>query len=158
MVLTSNTVRDASFVFCSSTAAIVNEASPGEGLTIFEDLPRSEHSALPMGYARAKWVAEQMCARAYEGPLRGRVTIARVGQLCGDSVHGVWNESEAIPVLIATSGYVGCLPTLSEVRVYFESPVASVLTNRLSVSILASHGYCRTNSLRTWVFNDRRCR
>lgn len=70
-----------------------------------------------MGYSQAKWVAEHICGRAFEGSLRGRVSIARIGQLCGDTLHGVWNESEAWPLLVATSRYVQCLPVFYEVRI-----------------------------------------
>ncbi|KAJ3555377.1 hypothetical protein NM688_g2610 [Phlebia brevispora] len=102
------------FVFCSSTAAVSAGDNNDKDCGIQECLPASENCAASMGYAQSKWVAEHMCARAYDGPLRSRVTIARVGQLCGDTVHGVWNQSEAWPLLIATVRYTRCLPDLDE--------------------------------------------
>ncbi|EPQ56692.1 thioester reductase [Gloeophyllum trabeum ATCC 11539] len=101
--------RRASMIFCSSTAAVVNESS-----AIPESLPKSDSSPSPLGYSRSKWVAEHICARAYAGPLKGRISIARVGQLCGDTRNGVWNETEAWPLLIASVKYTGCLPALQE--------------------------------------------
>ena len=113
----------------------------GDGDAIPEHLPTSPESAAPLGYAQAKWVAEHMCARASQFQsqkgrknLTGlpepknqtqtdlhahdRIAIARVGQLCGDTVHGVWNESEGWPLLIASASArrVGCLPKIDEVR------------------------------------------
>lgn len=62
-----------------------------------------------MGYAQSKWVAEQLLAAAAaqaEIPVR----IARLGQVCGDSVEGLWNPSEAIPTIVRTAVTQGVLP------------------------------------------------
>lgn len=62
-----------------------------------------------MGYAQSKWVAEQLLASAAataEIPVR----IARLGQVCGDSVEGLWNPSEAIPTIVRTAVTQGVLP------------------------------------------------
>ncbi|KZT25172.1 acetyl-CoA synthetase-like protein, partial [Neolentinus lepideus HHB14362 ss-1] len=104
--------RWASLVFCSSTAAVANDYTGQR--PIEESLPRSENSATSLGYSRSKWVAEHICGRAYAVPLRGRIRIARIGQLCGDTQKGIWNESEAWPLLIASVKYTGCLPSLQE--------------------------------------------
>lgn len=77
-----------------------------------ECLPEHAESATAIGYARAKWVAEHICSGAHETVLSGRVVIARVGQLCGDTEHGVWSESEAWPLLIASMRYTEYLPVL----------------------------------------------
>jgi len=39
----------------------------------------------------------------------------RIGQLCGDTKYGRWNEKEGWPLMIKTAGVVGCLPLLKEV-------------------------------------------
>lgn len=62
-----------------------------------------------MGYAQSKWVAEQLLASAAataEIPVR----IARLGQVCGDSVEGLWNPAEAIPTIVRTAVTQGVLP------------------------------------------------
>lgn len=51
------------------------------------------------------------------GYLSGRVAVARIGQLCGDTEKGVWNENEGWPMLISTIRDVACLPMLNEVGV-----------------------------------------
>ena len=111
--LTASTSRRAKFVLCSSIATVLNSTAT----CITECLPRIESSAVSMGYAQSKWVAEQVCDRAHQSPaLVGRVSIARIGQLCGDTRHGIWNEKEGWPLMIATSRFTGCLPVLEEVR------------------------------------------
>lgn len=67
-----------------------------------------------MGYAQSKWVAEQLLASAAataEIPVR----IARLGQVCGDSVEGLWNPAEAIPTIVRTAVTQGVLPGEDEV-------------------------------------------
>lgn len=66
-----------------------------------------------MGYAQSKWVAEQLLASAAataEIPVR----IARLGQVCGDSVEGLWNPAEAIPTIVRTAVTQGVLPAEDE--------------------------------------------
>ncbi|EKM50503.1 uncharacterized protein PHACADRAFT_213424 [Phanerochaete carnosa HHB-10118-sp] len=109
--LTSRSQRGARLVFCSSTSAALN--SVDEANVVYERLPESESAAAPVGYARSKWVAEHLCQNAHETVLAGRVAVARIGQLCGDTEDGIWNESEAWPLLIASLRYTGCLPTLA---------------------------------------------
>lgn len=58
------------------------------------------------GYGNSKWVAEKVCHEA-----GSNVVVARIGQLCGDSKHGIWNTTEAWPLLIRTAQEVGVLPS-----------------------------------------------
>ena len=103
------------FLFCSSTASIT--CSPGTTL-IREIVSSNPQDASPLGYSRSKWVAEQICARACQKhpTLRGQVKVLRVGQLCGDTTHGVWNMSEAWPLMLSASAKtsLGGLPNLGE--------------------------------------------
>ncbi|PHH91699.1 hypothetical protein CDD83_10616 [Cordyceps sp. RAO-2017] len=104
--------------FISSTAAVSRTASP----TVFETVSEDISDASPLGYAQSKWVAERVCAAANDrfsraasspDPARpGRVSIIRVGQLCGDEA-GVWNASEAYPLLLSTAAIAGCLPSIA---------------------------------------------
>lgn len=69
-----------------------------------------------MGYARSKHVAESICLAAAQSALSSsRIGVFRLGQLCADTVSGVWNESEGWPMMIATAGLCGALPALAEV-------------------------------------------
>lgn len=46
----------------------------------------------------------------------GRIRVLRIGQLCGDTVTGYWNEKEGWPLLIRTAKTTGSLPNLADVR------------------------------------------
>ncbi|PWN87368.1 acetyl-CoA synthetase-like protein [Acaromyces ingoldii] len=92
------------FVFCSSLASIMQ--SPSQ---VKDEIPSSDvSSAGQTGYGQSKWVAEQICQASHSSDRP--VTIARVGQLCGDTKHGIWNETEAWPLLVRTANEVGSLP------------------------------------------------
>jgi len=38
----------------------------------------------------------------------------RIGQLTGDTEHGVWNKSEAYPLMLSTVREIGCLPKIQD--------------------------------------------
>lgn len=42
----------------------------------------------------------------------GRVAVCRIGQLCGDGDNGVWNRSEAWPLMLGAGRVLGALPRL----------------------------------------------
>lgn len=99
----------ASFNFCSSISAVVN-TSENE---IPEALPKSLSYAQEMGYARSKLVTEHICLNAAaQTGLRARVL--RIGQVVGDTQHGVWNTTEAIPLMLQSALTIGSLPRLHE--------------------------------------------
>lgn len=90
----------------------------GEGDTVYEKLSDDPKTAVAIGYSQSKWVTEQMCARANEsGILRDKVQVLRIGQLCGDTQEGLWNESEGWPLMIKTAQTTGTLPMLQEVSI-----------------------------------------
>lgn len=41
--------------------------------------------------------------------------VFRVGQIVGDSQNGIWNSTEAIPLMIRSATTLGALPELDEV-------------------------------------------
>ncbi|KAI0804976.1 hypothetical protein GGR55DRAFT_698650 [Xylaria sp. FL0064] len=107
---------EAKFFFISSTAAVCNAVSD----IVPEKVSSEPRDASPLGYSRSKWVAEQLCAAAHtktsKGELAGSVgkpwiSIIRVGQLCGNK-FGVWNASEAYPLLLSTAKLTSRLPNL----------------------------------------------
>ncbi|KAG2199975.1 hypothetical protein INT47_000325 [Mucor saturninus] len=67
--------------------------------------------SLPMGYAQSKYVVEALL-----GYLRReknfRCVIQRVGQVCGDTKHGVWNTQEQYPMLIVGGSVMHVMPDL----------------------------------------------
>ncbi|KAJ8082482.1 putative NRPS-like protein biosynthetic cluster [Marasmius tenuissimus] len=99
---------DATFYFSSSVSCRQGSSEP----TCKEDFPPDPSTAAGTGYAQSKWVVEKLCERAGEKGVR--VGALRIGQMVGDTVHGVWNETEAWPLLIKSANTVGALPSLDE--------------------------------------------
>lgn len=96
----------ARFVFVSSTAAVTSARGP-----IPETVSFNPSDASPLGYSQSKWVAEQVCVAAGEAIHGLSVCVIRVGQLCGNEA-GVWNASEAYPLMLSTARITGCLPDI----------------------------------------------
>ena len=100
----------AKFIFASSISAAANAPSP-----IPETYTTDLSSAQNMGYARSKLVAEHVVHNAVErAGVNANAAILRVGQIVGDTVRGIWNETEAIPLMIRSSLVTGVLPALEE--------------------------------------------
>ncbi|KAH9907731.1 acetyl-CoA synthetase-like protein [Xylariomycetidae sp. FL2044] len=102
------------FIFVSSTASVGAQQTK----IIPEKISTNPAEASPLGYSRSKWVAEQICANAHDHAVRcglktvgPPVTVLRVGQLCGNEA-GVWNASEAYPLMLSTAKLMGSLPDL----------------------------------------------
>ncbi|OAL24830.1 hypothetical protein AYO22_05619 [Fonsecaea multimorphosa] len=121
LALSSSNRRTAPrFIFCSSVAAVsAYPSSMTSHPTIPESVLSNPAVAGPTGYARSKWVAEQICKRAVREThrrLKNRISIARVGQLSGASDTGVWSPSEAYPLMLSSAAVTGCLPDLDRAR------------------------------------------
>lgn len=98
----------ASFDFCSSVSTVARCPS----LHTPEVLAELDW-AQGMGYAQSKCVAEHLCmAAARKNGVKARVL--RVGQIVADTVHGVWNSTEAIPLIMQSALTTGALPKLQE--------------------------------------------
>ena len=110
LCLSARRPTPASFNFCSSISTVVN--TPGD--EIHEALPESLSAAQEMGYAQSKLVAEHLCAAA--GTQRPSLpwSVLRIGQVVGDTRHGIWNTTEAIPLMLQASKTIGALPQLDE--------------------------------------------
>ena len=58
-------------------------------------------------------MAEAICEQAcLNSRLKDRVAVIRVGQLCGDTINGVWNMTEAWPLMLSTVNATKSLPVL----------------------------------------------
>lgn len=136
LALASPRERPPRLGFCSSVAA-VGAYDKGCNGSIPETIISDPEAATGIGYSQSKWVAEQICARAgKETRLRGRLAVFRVGQLAGDRAHGVWNASEAWPLMLRSALATRCLPDLGEGEVLSWLPVdvaAAALVERMSV-------------------------
>ncbi|KAF3045960.1 putative secondary metabolism biosynthetic enzyme [Didymella heteroderae] len=104
----ANPLSHTTFDFCSSVSTVARcpEMNTPERVSKFE-------WAQGMGYAQSKCVAENLCvAAAQKAGVKARVL--RVGQIVADTVHGVWNKDEAIPLMMQSALTIGALPRLQE--------------------------------------------
>ncbi|OAA43563.1 NRPS-like enzyme [Cordyceps fumosorosea ARSEF 2679] len=107
LALVKASPTNASMNFCSP----VSTCSRGTQSPVPESLPDLEW-AQGMGYAQSKSVVEHVCAREAAAGIQTRVL--RVGQIVGDTKHGVWNAQEAVPMMMQTAVTIGALPRLVE--------------------------------------------
>ena len=108
--LESPRTSPARFLFCSSTASVLG---PCTRSLIPERISHDPLSASPLGYSRSKWVAESMCEQAYlQTRMKDRITVLRICQLCGDTESGIWNVTEAWPLMLSSVKVTGTLPDL----------------------------------------------
>lgn len=146
--------QPARFLFFSSISATARiQADP------IPELPSvSLHNAQPTGYARAKQVAENICVRAGTAA-NVPVGILRIGQIIGDTKFGIWNPSEAVPLMLRSANTVGALPALDQVvrwlpvdvvaRVSIEIAYSDILQNPGAsvLNIVNPHGLHWTTDL-----------
>lgn len=109
LCLSSKRESPARLAFCSSVSAVAR--TPGN--IAVEDLPESLSHAQNMGYAQSKLVTEHICRRA-QAQTGMLARVVRVGQIVADTCQGVWNATEAIPMIFQTAETVGALPALDE--------------------------------------------
>ncbi|KAI9719116.1 MAG: putative secondary metabolism biosynthetic enzyme [Candelaria pacifica] len=112
LALSSSRPTPPNFLFCSSTASVT---CPPSTSPIPESISQNPASASPLGYSRSKWVAESICAAACRDTrLQGYIKVLRIGQLCGDTENGIWNTTEAWPLMLDSVRVMGTLPLLDE--------------------------------------------
>ena len=100
--------KPAHFVFCSSVSAALGARPP---VRIPEAAIHDLSYALDMGYGRSKLVSEHIVEAAVKSAGL-RATILRIGQVVGDTALGLWNDSEAIPLIIRSALTMRSLPEL----------------------------------------------
>lgn len=105
--LAAETPSPARVVFISSISTAFNMAKPA---SVPEAALTSLEHAAATGYARSKLICERICEAAGAGG--AAVGVLRVGQVSADSVHGIWNEKEHVPLLVRSATEIGCLPRL----------------------------------------------
>jgi carbohydrate kinase (thermoresistant glucokinase family) len=86
-----------------------------------------------MGYAQSKLVAENICMKAARATgIRARVL--RVGQIVADTVHGVWNATEGIPLIMQTALTIRALPRLVEMPSWTPVDVVAKAITEIALS------------------------
>lgn len=98
------------FSFISSLATVASAMAQGG----VKEIRYGPEVAVQMGYGQSKWVAEEICSAAAKYAVQKGVDfpvqILRVGQVVGDTDHGIWNPKEAIPLTVQTALSTGALP------------------------------------------------
>jgi nucleoside-diphosphate-sugar epimerase len=92
----------ASFIFCSSVASIARMPLTKLGSS-YSIISKDAHHAADLGYGQSKWVAENVLERLSRQHPEVAVSVLRIGQLSGDTLHGIWNLREAWPLMIDAS-------------------------------------------------------
>ncbi|KAI0911563.1 putative NRPS-like enzyme [Ustulina deusta] len=105
--LASETPSPARVVFISSISAAFNMPKPAR---VPEARLELLEYAADTGYGRSKLVGERICEAA--GASGAAVGVLRVGQISADSVNGIWNEKEHVPLLVRSATEVKALPRL----------------------------------------------
>ncbi|KAI0460465.1 acetyl-CoA synthetase-like protein [Xylaria acuta] len=105
--LASETPSPARVIFISSISTAFNMAKPA---SVPEAPLQSLEYAAGTGYARSKLICERICEAA--GASGAAVGVLRVGQISADSVNGIWNEKEHVPLLVRSATEVKALPRL----------------------------------------------
>ncbi|KAI1376193.1 L-aminoadipate-semialdehyde dehydrogenase [Hypoxylon crocopeplum] len=100
----------AKLFFVSSISAAAGTPIPA---TIREAHIEDLHHAQNMGYAKSKLVTERI-VRAAAKSTGMHTRVLRTGQLMGDAQNGLWNPTEAIPLMIQSATTIGALPALDE--------------------------------------------
>lgn len=109
MALSSPLAKKPAFTFVSSIASVLQASADLDGRV--SEARHGWGAVAPMGYGQSKWVAEEICAGASEKT--GLTTrILRVGQVAGDTRHGIWKAAEAIPTTVQAALTIGALPSM----------------------------------------------
>lgn len=104
--------RPIRFLFCSSTASILGAENR---LVMPERISNIPENASATGYSQSKWVAEAICDDYMRVQKKGdTVAVLRIGQLTADTKTGVWNMSEAWPLMLRAGYRMKLLPDLDE--------------------------------------------
>lgn len=95
-------------MFCSSISTALGTSSA----EIPEEPIPSLNSALEMGYGKSKLVGERIVSLARQSG--ARAYSLRIGQVSGHSKKGLWNDSEALPLMIRSALTLKALPNLAQ--------------------------------------------
>ena len=104
------TPAPARLFFCSSIATALGSPRPA---TIPETPVFDLNTALPQGYARSKLVSEHIVRNAARDACALTRSL-RIGQIVGDGKMGLWNDTEAIPLIIRSALTLKVLPALNQ--------------------------------------------
>ncbi|CAF9941432.1 MAG: hypothetical protein ALECFALPRED_009109 [Alectoria fallacina] len=131
--LSTRSPKPAHFIFCSSVSAASFSPSP------VPEAPLASFSyAANTGYGCSKSVAEKIIQKAVESA-GAKASILRIGQIVGDTLHqSMWNDSDAIPLMVRSALAIGALPALNERCAWL--PVDTVARSVVEIAGLCEGG------------------
>ena len=109
--LSTHGTSPAGFYFCSSISTATNTPFPA---SVAESHIEDLRFAQATGYARSKLVGEHIVRNAALNA-GARARVLRIGQIVGDGKLGLWNDTEAIPLMLRSSLTLKALPDTQEV-------------------------------------------
>ena len=118
--------------FCSSVSTAFGASSSDIYETPLSDL----NSALDMGYGRSKLVGEHIVSNARRAG--AKAYSLRIGQISGHSKRGLWNDSEALPLMIRSALTLKALPDLHDTTCSW-LPVDKLASAILEIAGVCSH-------------------
>ncbi|CAG8590553.1 1859_t:CDS:1, partial [Scutellospora calospora] len=74
-----------------------------------DELPKDISCALINGYGLSKFITEHVCSE-WSRKIGFKLDIHRVGQICGDSITGIWNTREHISLMIKGAQIMKVMP------------------------------------------------
>jgi thioester reductase-like protein len=108
--LRSKLPTPAKFFFCSSISTASGTPKPA---TIPERAIEDLNHAQAMGYGRSKLVTEHIVRNAMRST-GVHARVLRIGQLSGDKANAIWNDTEAVALMIRSALTTGALPAIEE--------------------------------------------
>lgn len=121
-------------LFCSSISTALGAPTSAIDEAPLDDL----NSALEMGYGRSKLIGENIVSNARKSGARS--FSLRIGQVSGHSKKGLWNDSEAIPLMIRSALTLKALPQL-------DTSCSWIPVDKLACSVLEIAKACSVNTL-----------
>ena len=145
--LSISTPAPARLFFCSSVSTALGTSPPA---TILETPISDLNAALRQGYARSKLVSE--CIIFNAACNAGALTrIFRIGQIVGDKKMGLWNDTEAVPLIIRSALTLKALPILDEAESWL--PVDALAITILDLAGISTGAIPASDSDTDLVYN-----
>ncbi|SYW78632.1 related to alpha-aminoadipate reductase [Ustilago bromivora] len=121
------------FIFSSSVSVALDYPGTVIPETSFDNL---ENTA-SMDYAQSKWIVENLCRDA-ETLIGGglKSVVMRIGQVVGDREKGIWNKTEAQPLMLKSAHTIGCIPGDADDLYWLPVDVAGLITAQLTTAQL----------------------
>ncbi|KAJ1028514.1 hypothetical protein NDA16_001680 [Ustilago loliicola] len=128
--------RSPRFLFSSSVSVALAYSGAVVPEEIFDNLDNTAF----MGYAQSKWIVESLCRDA-EAQIGGgfQSVVMRIGQMVGDRSKGIWNETEAQPLMLKSAQTISCIPENGDDLYWLPVDVAGLIAAQLTTAPLGKN-------------------